>query len=222
MKKLIYIIISILFFSSCKVSNVYYTTDDVYFSSPAPRKQPTNYIDLNDRYLTMKSRSNRWGSFDDDFFYWNFPGSYSNRFFMPYTFNNMFWYNDLFLFNRFNFMDPFWSPFYMSPFGYGLGNVYDWRFNNIRPFYQTWNPYRQNNWNPNNNKYTYNNQHTRPIIRSNNYYNFNNMNNNSNYNRHNSPRQFNLGTYDNRSNNSLNQINNTTPRTGSAPIRKFN
>ena len=59
------------------------TPDDVYYS---PGVQPTKfaenhqdqndedgYVDVNDRYLRMKSSSQRWSAFDDDFAYWNNP-----------------------------------------------------------------------------------------------------------------------------------------------------
>jgi hypothetical protein len=65
------------------------TPDDVYFSPGAERSgyvdndrnggYDDGYVDLDDRYLRMKSSSRRWSTFDDDFMYWNNP-SWNNQF----------------------------------------------------------------------------------------------------------------------------------------------
>lgn len=61
------------------------TPDDVYYSpgmeravvkteeSNENRKYTDEYMDPSDRYLRMKSSSQRWSAFDDDFMYWNNP-----------------------------------------------------------------------------------------------------------------------------------------------------
>lgn len=69
------------------------TPDDVYYSpgventgnvySDRSGDNEDGYVDLNDRYLRMKSSSRRWSSFDDDFMYWNNP-MWNNQF----MFNN--------------------------------------------------------------------------------------------------------------------------------------
>jgi hypothetical protein len=65
------------------------TPDDVYYSpgventgnvySDRNGGNEDGYVDLNDRYLRMKSSSRRWSSFDDDFMYWNNP-MWNNQF----------------------------------------------------------------------------------------------------------------------------------------------
>jgi hypothetical protein len=59
------------------------TPDDVYFSPGVEQSgyarteeradEEDGYVDVNDRYLRMKSSSRRWSAFDDDFAYWNNP-----------------------------------------------------------------------------------------------------------------------------------------------------
>lgn len=72
------------------------TPDDLYYSPGQERagtasqdryrsdgNDDDGYVDLNDRYLRMKSSGGRrWSAFDDDFSYWNNP--YWNN---PYLFN---------------------------------------------------------------------------------------------------------------------------------------
>ena len=67
MKNIILIFLCI-FFESCSIQNI--TTDDVYYSSNV-KIVNTRYIDLNDRYLYMKTRGAKWNNFDEDFSYWN-------------------------------------------------------------------------------------------------------------------------------------------------------
>lgn len=92
MKNIILFLIT-LFFISCNVSNFVYTLDDVYYSTPSfKERMNNNYVDLNDRYLYMKSRGNRWQTFDNDFYYWNFQNNRfnnwpSNYSYSPHTFN---------------------------------------------------------------------------------------------------------------------------------------
>jgi hypothetical protein len=59
------------------------TPDDVYFSPGVEQSgyartndradEEDGYVDMNDRYLRMKTNSRRWSAFDDDFAYWNNP-----------------------------------------------------------------------------------------------------------------------------------------------------
>jgi hypothetical protein len=74
------------------------TPDDVYFSPGVERSgyartqeqadDEDGYVDMNDRYLRMKSSGSRWSTFDDDFAYWNNPTWNSqvsfNSFYTPY------------------------------------------------------------------------------------------------------------------------------------------
>ena len=78
MKKLLFIIFAFIF-SSCSIYNVGYTPDDLYFSIPT--NNSTSYVDLHDRYLSMKVYGTRWNRFDDDFYYWN------NRPMLPYYYS---------------------------------------------------------------------------------------------------------------------------------------
>lgn len=114
-----------IFFVSCNVSNFIYTSDDVYFSS-SNIKTTDNYVDLNDRYLYMKSRGNRWQTFDNDFYYWNLP---NNRF------NN--WYPNPYTFNSWNYTPYFYwrnrNLFYYNPYG-NINNTINIKHNN-RTYY---------------------------------------------------------------------------------------
>lgn len=66
--KYIAILISVLLLQSCSHYNTGSMVDDVYYSEIRIQKQ--GYVDLHDRYLTMKTRGTRWQNFDDDFNYW--------------------------------------------------------------------------------------------------------------------------------------------------------
>jgi hypothetical protein len=90
------------------------TPDDVYYSPGQERAAVTETIedqnqdgkytdqntDVSDRYLRMKSSSQRWSAFDDDFMYWNNPSWNSQM-----TFNS--WGN------------PYGGIGYGTGFGYG-------------------------------------------------------------------------------------------------------
>lgn len=194
MKNLIFFFISILFLS-CGVSNVVYTTDDVYYSSPII-KSPTvgNYVDLNDRYLYMKSRGNRWKTFDNDFYYWNFPNNRFN------------WNPNPFFFDGFSFYDSFfYSPFNLNN---PMSHLY-WRNSNLFVFNSYGNFHNNVNIKYNNKSYPSN-------VRSFNHNGYPDVNKSIQSN----PRQYNLSTFDNNSSNP--RISNVKPMTsGSAPIRKF-
>jgi hypothetical protein len=75
------------------------TPDDVYYSPGIEdagyvrteenrQEEEDGYVDVSDRYLRMKSSSQRWSAFDDDFAYWNNPTWNSQMMFnswrMPY------------------------------------------------------------------------------------------------------------------------------------------
>ena len=144
--------ISATVFSSC--STLYksgQTPDDVYFSPGAEQSGYVNndrnneyedgYVDLDDRYLRMKSSSRRWSSFDDDFMYWNNP-SWNNQFMFNswnrpsmgwnLGFGSM-WGGSMYGMNSFNnpFYSPFNSPFH-NPYSGGFGSMYG---NPFSPFY---------------------------------------------------------------------------------------
>jgi hypothetical protein len=90
------------------------TPDDVYYSPGQERvastetnqdqyqeKKFTNqYTDMSDRYLRMKSSSQRWSAFDDDFMYWNNP-----------TWNSQMMFN--------SWGNPYAGIGYSTGFGYG-------------------------------------------------------------------------------------------------------
>ena len=99
------------------------TPDDVYYSpgventgnvySDRNGDNEDGYVDLNDRYLRMKSSSRRWSSFDDDFMYWNNP-----------------MWNNQFMFNSWNRpMGGMWGSPWM---GMGMGMGSNFGFN---PFF---------------------------------------------------------------------------------------
>lgn len=192
MKHLIIFLISILFFSSCRISNVVYTSDDVYYSSPLIRKATVgNYIDLNDRYLSMKSRGNRWQTFDNDFYYWNIPSNRLN--WNPFFFDRFSFYDPLFLNSNLAF-----TPWYSVPYPY-------WRNSNLFSF----NPYNVVVAKPNiktypSNTRTFNNGRYMDVNRT----------------FQSTPRQYNLRTFDNNPKGVATPYN--KPATSnSAPIRKF-
>jgi hypothetical protein len=90
------------------------TPDDVYYSPGqeqvavvqkeddpnTSKKFSDQYTDMNDRYLRMKSSSQRWSAFDDDFMYWNNP-----------TWNSQFMFN--------SWGSPYYSMGYGTGYGYG-------------------------------------------------------------------------------------------------------
>jgi hypothetical protein len=90
------------------------TPDDVYYSPGqeqaavvqkeddpnTSKKFSDQYTDMNDRYLRMKSSSQRWSAFDDDFMYWNNP-----------TWNSQFMFN--------SWGSPYYSMGYSTGYGYG-------------------------------------------------------------------------------------------------------
>jgi hypothetical protein len=97
--RLLLLAISALAFGSC--TTMYksgQTPDDVYYSpgieetgyanNDQNQNDDDGYVDVNDRYLRMKSSSQRWSAFDDDFAYWNNPGWNSqvmfNSFYSPW------------------------------------------------------------------------------------------------------------------------------------------
>ena len=108
---------TVLTLGSC--STVYksgQTPDDVYYSPGVEQSGYANsdrnavsddgYVDLDDRYLRMKSSSRRrWSSFDDDFMYWNNP-----------------MWNNQFMFNSWNRpMGGFWNSPFLGGMGMGWG-----------------------------------------------------------------------------------------------------
>ena len=115
MTRILLLAFTVAAFSSC--STLYksgQTPDDVYYSPGAERsgyvdQERDGYVDLDDRYLRMKSSSRRWSAFDDDFMYWNNPG-----------------WNSQFMFNSWG------RP--MLGFGYGSmwGNPF---FGGFNPYY---------------------------------------------------------------------------------------
>jgi hypothetical protein len=132
--------LALLALSSC--STMYksgQTPDDVYFSPGAERSgyvdndrnggYDDGYVDLNDRYLRMKSSGRRWSTFDDDFMYWNNP-SWNNQFMFNAWNRPVFgwgmgsmgmgsmWGNPYFGMGSMFMHDPFFgfNSFYGSPF----------------------------------------------------------------------------------------------------------
>lgn len=208
MKKLFYLI-SILLLNSCTVYNEAYTGDDLYFSVPRTYNQ-SGYVDLHDRYLTMKSRNSRWNTFDDDFWYWN---SMNSR----------------------TIIMPFYQP-YTQLYSWRLNNnwnynQFDWRFNNWN--YMSYQPYRFGTFQSYNNIYQPN--YTRKEVRS-----YNSPKHNAprqfNLNSYNSSpsRTDNQTSLQNNSRSFAPQNNNSPVRTmpsqsaapvrisnGNAPVRKF-
>jgi hypothetical protein len=111
------------------------TPDDVYYSPGQERVASTEtnqdqnqdkkfsdqYTDMNDRYLRMKSSSQRWSAFDDDFMYWNNPTWNSQMMFNswgnPYVgigygtgFGYGSWYGGI------GFGSYWRNPYFMNPF----------------------------------------------------------------------------------------------------------
>ena len=116
MKKIIYLI-TLLFFTSCSIYNQSYMSDDLYYSMPRTYTQ-TNYVDLHDRYLTMKTRNLRWNSFDNDYWYWNsinLPYLMNNQYYPMYPslwgFNNRIDYNRNNLFNNWGIINIYQSNY---------------------------------------------------------------------------------------------------------------
>lgn len=118
MKNLLALLLILFSISSCNIQFSGYMSDDLYYSVPLSNNN--QYIDLHDRYLYMKTRGNRWQSFDDDFNYWNIrPG------FVVPNYNR--WYN---------IYDPFLStripayPFFGQNFNYSIINYNQTIYNN--------------------------------------------------------------------------------------------
>jgi hypothetical protein len=81
--RFVLLVLSIAAFTSCNVYKSGQTPDDVYYSPAKERpayvsgdqnkkQYQDDYVDMNDRYLRMKTLNrSRWSAFDDDYMYWN-------------------------------------------------------------------------------------------------------------------------------------------------------
>jgi hypothetical protein len=101
--RMLLLVSTALAFGSCSTYKSGQTPDDVYFSPGVEQAgyvstdnrnrevEENGYVDMDSRYLRMKSSSRRWSSFDDDFMYWNNPTW--NTQFMVNSFNSPWGWN---------------------------------------------------------------------------------------------------------------------------------
>lgn len=184
------LLLFVVMFTSCTVQE--YMTDDLYFSAPRSYNQ-SNYIDLHDRYLTMKSRNSRWNTFDDDWWYWN---SLNSRF------SSNWWQPTLDVYPRY-----IWGTSFTN-----------WNYRNY-PFISNYTPV--NNWGviniyqPNYSKPTVSNKHNAPRQFNLQTYGSNNRNFSSERNQTQSMFERTQSTR------TINSVNQRVTTNGHVPVRKF-